>query len=154
MEKRHCCCQTAYLFFHRDIYIFFCVWQASKRLWTCLCGNALYFFNNAKDTHVSFRSFMFQFRCIVAWSHINMEHLCVFMLQYVEKLDLSGFVSLKDDCSRDRNLEAARLILRMKDGETKLTVNATQNAHTCIQSNTFFFCKEFQVWSSFSRHPT
>lgn len=46
--------------------------------------------------------------------------LCV--LQFVEKLDLSGFVSLKDDCSRDRNLEAARLILRMKDGETKITV--------------------------------
>ncbi|KAM7400843.1 hypothetical protein PAMA_005157 [Pampus argenteus] len=76
--------------------------KASKRLWTCLCGNALYFFNNAKDTH------------------------------YVEKLDLSGFVSLKDDCSRDRNLEAARLILRMKDGEIKLTVIPTQNAHTHI----------------------
>ncbi|CAJ1072023.1 signal-transducing adaptor protein 2a [Xyrichtys novacula] len=65
--------------------------KASRRLWTCLCGNSLYFFNNAKDAH------------------------------YVEKLDLGGFVSLKDDCSRDRNLEAARLILRMKDGETKLT---------------------------------
>uniref|UniRef100_A0A8D2ZPZ2 Signal transducing adaptor family member 2a n=1 Tax=Scophthalmus maximus TaxID=52904 RepID=A0A8D2ZPZ2_SCOMX len=65
--------------------------KASRRLWTCLCGNSLYFFNSAKDTH------------------------------YVEKLDLNGFVSLKDDCSRDRNLEAARLILRMKDGETKLT---------------------------------
>lgn len=46
----------------------------------------------------------------------------MFVLQYVEKMDLNGFVSLKDDCSRDRNLEAARLILRMKDGETKLTV--------------------------------
>ncbi|XP_061549291.1 signal-transducing adaptor protein 2a isoform X2 [Phycodurus eques] len=67
--------------------------KAPRRLWTCLCGNALYFFNNSKDTH------------------------------YVEKLDLSGFVSLKDDCSRDRNLEAARLILRMKDGETKITLN-------------------------------
>ncbi|XP_024246843.1 signal-transducing adaptor protein 1-like isoform X1 [Oncorhynchus tshawytscha] len=66
--------------------------KISRRLWTCLCGNTLFFFNNAKDTH------------------------------YVEKMDLSGFVSLKDDCSRDRNLEAARLILRMKDGETKLTV--------------------------------
>ncbi|XP_072220450.1 signal-transducing adaptor protein 2a [Leuresthes tenuis] len=65
--------------------------KASRRLWACLCGNSLYFFSNAKDTH------------------------------YVEKLDLNGFVSLKDDCSRDRNLEAARLILRMKDGETKLT---------------------------------
>lgn len=47
--------------------------------------------------------------------------VCVFM-QYVEKLDLSGFVSLIDDCSRDRNLEAARMNLRMKDGEIKLTV--------------------------------
>ncbi|XP_043088351.1 signal-transducing adaptor protein 2a isoform X2 [Puntigrus tetrazona] len=41
--------------------------------------------------------------------------------KYVEKLDLSGFVSLIDDPSRDRNLEAARLNLRMKDGEIKLT---------------------------------
>ncbi|KAK3534524.1 hypothetical protein QTP86_016600 [Hemibagrus guttatus] len=65
--------------------------KVSRRLWTCLCGNTLYFFNNAKDTH------------------------------YVEKLDLSGFVSLIDDCSRDRNLEAARMNLRMKDGEIKLT---------------------------------
>ncbi|XP_051984572.1 signal-transducing adaptor protein 2-like isoform X2 [Xyrauchen texanus] len=65
--------------------------KAARRLWTCLCGNMLYFFNNAKDVH------------------------------YVEKLDLSGFVSLIDDPSRDRNLEAARLNLRMKDGEIKLT---------------------------------
>ncbi|XP_063076497.1 signal-transducing adaptor protein 2a [Engraulis encrasicolus] len=65
--------------------------KVSRRLWTCLCGNSLYFFNNTKDTH------------------------------YVEKLDLSGFVSLADDCSRDRNLEAARFSLRLKDGETKLT---------------------------------
>lgn len=40
-------------------------------------------------------------------------------------MDLAGFVSLKDDCSRDRNLEAARFMLRMKDGETKLTVMST-----------------------------
>ncbi|XP_055057292.1 signal-transducing adaptor protein 2a [Misgurnus anguillicaudatus] len=65
--------------------------KVARRLWTCLCGNALYFYNNAKDP------------------------------QYVEKLDLSGFVSLIDDPSRDRNLEAARLNLRMKDGEIKLT---------------------------------
>ncbi|XP_051557697.1 signal-transducing adaptor protein 2-like isoform X3 [Myxocyprinus asiaticus] len=66
--------------------------KVARRLWTCLCGNTLYFFNNAKDAH------------------------------YVEKLDLSGFVSLIDDPSRDRNLEAARLNLRMKDGEIKLTL--------------------------------
>lgn len=56
-----------------------------------------------------------------------MKRVCV--LQFVEKLDLSGFVSLKDDCSRDRNLEAARLILRMKDGETKLTVMRNTHRH-------------------------
>lgn len=32
-------------------------------------------------------------------------------------------MSLVDDPSRDRNLEAARLNLRMKDGEIKLTVS-------------------------------
>lgn len=53
------------------------------------------------------------------------------MQQYVEKLDLSGFVSLKDDCSRDRNLEAARLILQMKDGETKLTVSHLAHTLRC-----------------------
>uniref|UniRef100_A0A672STM6 Signal-transducing adaptor protein 2-like n=1 Tax=Sinocyclocheilus grahami TaxID=75366 RepID=A0A672STM6_SINGR len=65
--------------------------KVARRLWTCLCGNTLYFFNSPKDTN------------------------------HVEKLDLSGFVSLIDDPSRDKNLEAARLNLRMKDGEIKLT---------------------------------
>ncbi|KAG7456872.1 hypothetical protein MATL_G00240510 [Megalops atlanticus] len=62
-----------------------------RRLWTCLCGNTLYFFNNSKDS------------------------------DYVERLELSGFISLMDDGSRDKNLEAARLSLRLKDGEVKLT---------------------------------
>lgn len=53
-------------------------------------------------------------------------------------MDLAGFVSLKDDCSRDRNLEAARFILRMKDGETKLTVLST-HVHVCQESD-FFGC--------------
>lgn len=102
-----------------------CVWQASRRLWTCLCGNSLYFFNNAKDAHVRIRLSTFCCFCLC----IPVCGNIVRVLQYVEKMDLSGFVSLKDDCSRDRNLEAARLILRMKDGETKLTVisiNSTQ----------------------------
>lgn len=49
-------------------------------------------------------------------------------------MDLAGFVSLKDDCSRDRNLEAARFILRMKDGETKLTVLST-DMRVCQKSD-------------------
>lgn len=63
----------------------------------------------------------------------TLQH-CV--LQYTEKMDLAGFVSLKDDCSRDRNLEAARFILRMKDGETKLTVPSHQ--HACVSELTRF----------------
>uniref|UniRef100_A0A4W5QPL0 Signal transducing adaptor family member 2b n=1 Tax=Hucho hucho TaxID=62062 RepID=A0A4W5QPL0_9TELE len=65
--------------------------KASRRLWTCLCGNVLFFFNNTNDN------------------------------DYVEKLELRDLISLTDDCSRDRNLEAARLILHMEDGEVKIT---------------------------------
>ncbi|XP_071010136.1 signal-transducing adaptor protein 2-like isoform X1 [Oncorhynchus clarkii lewisi] len=65
--------------------------KASRRLWTCLCGNILFFYNNTNDNY------------------------------YVEKLELRGPISLTDDCNRDRNLEAARLILRMEDGEIKIT---------------------------------
>lgn len=105
------------------------VYQAFRRLWTCLCGNSLYFFNNAKDTHVSVAQV-----CVspVARCHVlSPPSLC---LQYIEKMDLAGFVSLKDDCSRDRNLEAARFILRMKDGETKLTVLST-DMRVCQKSD-------------------
>ncbi|KPP58813.1 signal-transducing adaptor protein 2-like [Scleropages formosus] len=59
----------------------------SQRLWTCLCGNALFFFNSTKDA------------------------------AYAEKLELSGFVSLTDDDTRDKNLEAARLTLRLEARE-------------------------------------
>ncbi|KAJ8274160.1 hypothetical protein COCON_G00087850 [Conger conger] len=62
-----------------------------RRLWTCVCGNTLFFFNSHRDS------------------------------EYVEKLELSGFLSMADDGSRDRNLEAARFSLRLKDGEVKLT---------------------------------
>uniref|UniRef100_A0A3Q3EJV0 Signal-transducing adaptor protein 2-like n=1 Tax=Labrus bergylta TaxID=56723 RepID=A0A3Q3EJV0_9LABR len=41
--------------------------------------------------------------------------------KYVEKLDLSGFMSITDDCTQDRNLDAARINLQMKDGNIKFT---------------------------------
>ncbi|XP_066551909.1 signal-transducing adaptor protein 2a isoform X1 [Amia ocellicauda] len=66
--------------------------KAYRRFWTSLCGNTLFFFNNAKDS------------------------------TYVEKLELSSFISLTDDSSRDRNLEAGKLNLRMREGEIKLMV--------------------------------
>ncbi|KAK6468325.1 signal-transducing adaptor protein 2 isoform X1 [Huso huso] len=64
-----------------------------KRYWTSLIGDTLFFFNNSRDT------------------------------TYVEKLCLSGFLSLTDDNSRDKNLEAGRLTLKMRDGEFRLTVS-------------------------------
>lgn len=53
--------------------------------------------------------------------------VCVFP-QYIEKLDLSGLISITNDSSQDRNLDAARLNLQMKDGNIKFTVRGyTQN---------------------------
>ncbi|MGH0184683.1 UNVERIFIED_CONTAM: hypothetical protein FKN15_015752 [Acipenser sinensis] len=66
--------------------------QEHKRYWTSLIGDTLFFFNNSRDT------------------------------TYVEKLCLSGFLSLTDDNSRDKNLEAGRLTLKMRDGEFRLTL--------------------------------
>ncbi|XP_035271813.1 signal-transducing adaptor protein 2-like isoform X1 [Anguilla anguilla] len=68
----------------------------SCRLWTCLCGNTLFFYNNTKDC------------------------------EYTEKLELSGFISLADDSSRGSNLTGARFSLRMKDGEVKLTASSLE----------------------------
>lgn len=49
--------------------------------------------------------------------------LCVCVrVQYIETLDLSGLISVTDDSSPDRNLDAARLVLQMKDGTIKITV--------------------------------
>uniref|UniRef100_A0A4W6D5U5 Signal transducing adaptor family member 2b n=1 Tax=Lates calcarifer TaxID=8187 RepID=A0A4W6D5U5_LATCA len=65
--------------------------KTSRKLWTCLCGNTLFFYNDKRDA------------------------------DYIEKLDLSGFISVTDDSSQDRNLDAARLNLQMKDGNIKFT---------------------------------
>ncbi|XP_017580932.2 signal-transducing adaptor protein 2b [Pygocentrus nattereri] len=65
--------------------------KAAQKLWTSLCGNSLFFYNNSKDN------------------------------DYVEKLELSDFVSLIDDSSQDRSLEAGRLQLHLKSGDVHLT---------------------------------
>ncbi|XP_029905182.1 signal-transducing adaptor protein 1 [Myripristis murdjan] len=65
--------------------------KASRKLWTCLCGNTLFFFNSNKDSN------------------------------YIEKLDLSGFISITDDNSWDHKVGVARLSLRLKDGEFNFT---------------------------------
>ncbi|XP_067370149.1 signal-transducing adaptor protein 1-like isoform X2 [Channa argus] len=65
--------------------------KTSRKLWTCLCGNTLFFFNEMRD------------------------------VDYIDKLDLRGFISVTDDNSQDRNLDAARFNLHMKDGNIKFT---------------------------------
>ncbi|KAI4905505.1 hypothetical protein NFI96_014290, partial [Prochilodus magdalenae] len=74
--------------------------KTGRKLWTSLCGNSLFFFNNSKDNDVSL---------------LSKE------LFYMEKLDLSEFVSLNDDSSPDRKLEAARFQLHLKSGDFHLT---------------------------------
>ncbi|CAL8254517.1 unnamed protein product [Merluccius merluccius] len=65
--------------------------KTSRKLWTCLRGNTLFFYNSNKDS------------------------------EYVEKLALTQFTSVKNDCSQDQKLDAARFILHLKDRTFKLT---------------------------------
>ncbi|XP_008296066.1 signal-transducing adaptor protein 1-like [Stegastes partitus] len=65
--------------------------KTSRKLWTCLCGSTLFFFNDKRDT------------------------------DYIEKIDLNGLISITDDSSQDRNLDAARLHIQMKSGNIKIT---------------------------------
>lgn len=65
--------------------------KTSRKLWTCLCGNTLFFFNDKRDS------------------------------DYIEKVELSDFVSLTDDNSLDRNLDAARMTLQLKQENIKIT---------------------------------
>lgn len=55
------------------------------------------------------------------WNLYIFSFMCV-CHQYIETLDLSGLISITDDSSQDRNLDAVRLNLQMKDGNIKFTV--------------------------------
>ncbi|XP_077439140.1 signal-transducing adaptor protein 1-like isoform X2 [Vanacampus margaritifer] len=65
--------------------------KKSRKLWTCLCGNTLFFFNDKRD------------------------------IEYIEKLDLSGFITITDDTSIDYNLDAAKLSLQTQDSDIKFS---------------------------------
>lgn len=69
-------------------------------------------------------------------NHMSLNvSLCAFH-QYIEKLDLSGLISVTDDSSQDRNLDAARLNLQMKDGNIKFTVRGICGKY---ENNPLFF---------------
>uniref|UniRef100_A0A3B3T6G4 Signal transducing adaptor family member 2b n=1 Tax=Paramormyrops kingsleyae TaxID=1676925 RepID=A0A3B3T6G4_9TELE len=103
--------------------------KVSQRLWASLCGNTLFFYNTIKDAEVSVK-------CSEEWrldhgrhdvNGVMMLAVSCPLMQYVDRIDLDGFVSLLDDNSRDRNLEAARFQLRTKEGEFKITVPTLEN---------------------------
>ncbi|XP_051757987.1 signal-transducing adaptor protein 2b isoform X2 [Ctenopharyngodon idella] len=64
--------------------------KMGRKLWTSLCGNSLFFFNNTKDS------------------------------VYVEKLELTDLITVSDDCCRDRNLNAGGFTLHMKNEDIKM----------------------------------
>ncbi|XP_043103525.1 signal-transducing adaptor protein 2b [Puntigrus tetrazona] len=64
--------------------------KMGRKLWTSLCGNCLFFYNNTKDS------------------------------VYIEKLDLSDLISVSDDCFREQNLDAARFTMHMKNEDIKI----------------------------------
>ncbi|KAK5601941.1 hypothetical protein CRENBAI_018891 [Crenichthys baileyi] len=71
--------------------------KTSRKLWTCLCGNTLFFFNEKRDN------------------------------DYIEKLDLYGLISVTDDSSPDPNLDAARFNVQMTNGNIKFTAPSPES---------------------------
>uniref|UniRef100_A0A3P9LGN5 Signal transducing adaptor family member 2b n=1 Tax=Oryzias latipes TaxID=8090 RepID=A0A3P9LGN5_ORYLA len=67
-----------------------------EKLWACLCGNSLFFFNEKRDN------------------------------DYIEKLDLTGFVSVKN-ISSDHFSKAARFSLQLKSGTTNFTASNSES---------------------------
>ncbi|XP_072537396.1 signal-transducing adaptor protein 2b [Salminus brasiliensis] len=97
--------------------------KVGRKLWASLCGNSLFFFNNSKDN------------------------------DYVEKLDLSwsDFVSLTDDPSHDRNLDAARMLLRFKNKDIQLTAPSLETRE--LWKGFIFSVVELTVPSSLNLLP-
>lgn len=104
--------------------------QTSRKLWSCLCGTAIYFFNDMKDSNVSAgekvqtcNANTSSQRWLIKNIYSTCVCLCVFFFpQYVEKLELSQMISVTDDNSQDINLNAARFTLSGEDGIIKFTV--------------------------------
>ncbi|XP_061154049.1 signal-transducing adaptor protein 1-like isoform X1 [Syngnathus typhle] len=65
--------------------------KKSQKLWTRLCGNTLYFFNDKRDN------------------------------DYIEKVELSGPITITDDNTMDYKLDAAKLNLQTKDSDVNFS---------------------------------
>ncbi|XP_077573134.1 uncharacterized protein LOC144196651 [Stigmatopora nigra] len=71
--------------------------KKSRKMWTCLCGNMLYFYNDKRDS------------------------------DFTEKLDLNGLVTIADDNTLDHNLDVAKLNLQTEEGIVKICAPNAEN---------------------------
>lgn len=71
---------------------------------------------------------------------------CLLRHQYIETLDLTNMISITDDNSPDRNLDASRLNLQMMDGNIKFTVRQYIRN---IESFFDFITVKFLIFHSF-----
>ncbi|XP_061593766.1 signal-transducing adaptor protein 1-like [Cololabis saira] len=71
--------------------------KTPQKLWACLCGSTLFFFNNKRDG------------------------------DYTEKLDLRGFISVTNDTSPDCNLDGAKFTLQMEESNVKLIAPSVES---------------------------
>nr|XP_014345748.1 PREDICTED: signal-transducing adaptor protein 2 [Latimeria chalumnae] len=68
-----------------------------KKYWAVLRENTIYFYNNSRDT------------------------------VYVEKLELEDFVSIQDDNSKDKDLNSAKLTLKLKSRDVKIKLPSLED---------------------------
>ncbi|XP_077463625.1 signal-transducing adaptor protein 1-like [Stigmatopora argus] len=71
--------------------------KKSRKMWTCLSGNTLYFYNDKRDSDPT------------------------------EKLDLNGLVTIADDNTLDHNLDVAKLNLQTQEGIVKICAPNAEN---------------------------
>ncbi|XP_017262706.1 signal-transducing adaptor protein 1 [Kryptolebias marmoratus] len=71
--------------------------QTSQKLWTCLCGNALFFFNEKRDA------------------------------DYVDKVDLAALISVVDDNSPDCKTDSARFKVQLRSESVKFAASNAES---------------------------
>ncbi|XP_013884042.1 signal-transducing adaptor protein 1 isoform X2 [Austrofundulus limnaeus] len=70
--------------------------QTSQKLWTCLCGNTLFFFSDKRDS------------------------------DYLDKVDLTALISVEDDDNPDNETYSTRFTVQLRSGSLKFIASSTE----------------------------
>lgn len=81
-----------------------------------------------------------------AWIHHCSVNVSV-LHQYVEKLELGGFISISDYSSPDRNLNTAGLLIHTKDDDVRLMVSLNLSRKTGHWTNWGKSCGLLHLWA-------